>query len=1347
MARRSSHGISWQTIRLEGSLLLPDLLEQIAKNEAIHQKDSEYQIPPGLRMIEEIGRSYQIARALYADFKNRRQGSNTDAFQLTDTFFMKFMTNCLGWEKAQRVRSKRIGEYGYPVQKIAFEKIPITVAPYDMGLDTSDSRFGISGSKVRNRSLFQMSQEYLNALGKSFWGVISNGSTIRLLRSSPTLARPQYLEFDLDSMLEDDHYSEYALLWKILHVSRVYDVENQIEMTVWEEWRNETIRTGERVRDGMRIGVTKALMLLGSGFLANPENGALRQKLNEGELTAEDLYHQLLRLVYRFLFLFALEERRAENGLRLVFIPDPSLVKERDLYEKGYSLDRLRDVMLRRSSYNYYTDLWAGQKIVFTALAKGEKRLALPALGGLFSSGMCNDLDGATLDNATFLKAMESLRWARNTSGQYSYIDYKNMGTEELGSVYESLLELVPTVDMPARIFRFIGVEDDESTAGNVRKTTGSYYTPSFLVDQLIKTALVPVIEKTVEENSRNTVEALLSLSVIDPSCGSGHFILAAARKIAEYVALARDDDGVVTPSEYRRALRDVISRCIYGVDLNPMALELTKMALWLEGYEPGKPLSFLDEHLLCGNSLLGVFDLSILDRGIPKDAFKQLTGDDKEYCSELAKENALGLKIYRKKFEDGTLFEMDLFSEPFLEDVYSSLDSMPEDDVDEVEKKAQRHKELKKLMDQDPRMVASDIYIGAFLMQKRPENRVPTSHTLHRYKVVRQPNEMDLEAIKHAREVCRNSKVLHWPFAFPKIFSKGGFDVVLGNPPWERITLKEQEFFATRHPKIAQAPNASKRKALIEGLATGSDADKLLYRDFLAEKYQAEALSNFVHVKEEQYGQYPLSGIGDTNLYALFAELVNKLREKNKGRAGIIVPTGIATDDSTKRLFGSFVENTQLISLYDFENRVKVFPDVDSRQKFSLLTLGSSPSADFACFLHSIQDLEDVRRHFELTAEDFHLINPNTHTLPIFRSKMDADLAKKIYRRVPVLVDESKGDEGNPWGVKFSTMFHMSNDSSLFLDSPEADSYPLYEAKMLHQYDHRWATYEPDGTVRDVTIEEKMNPDYEVTPRYWVPKREVLNRIADVPDSVRKVWYAGEEHELRMALAACGDKELNQLATADNLMKKMDQVMDRRSPKWLMGWRDITNTTNERTVIASVFPRSGVGHTETLFSSNLGNQAFLLLANMNSIIFDYCARQKVGGTHLSIYTLKQLPVLVPSSFFEQVERFIIEAFLKLSITSRKMAVTFGYELNCWDIEQRAILRAELDALFARLYGLNRKELMYILDPESVMGKDYPSETFPGLKNKELREYGEYRTMRLVLEAWDRQEGQPELWQ
>jgi hypothetical protein len=1345
MARRNSHVISWQTIHLEGSLLIPDLLEQIAKNEASHQKESEYQIPAGLRMIEEIGRSYQIARALHADFKKRRENSNIDMYQLTDSYFMKFMTNCLGWTEYQRVRSKRVGDYGYPIQKIAFERIPITVAPYTLGLDTSDTRFGISGAKVRTRSLTQMAQEYLNAAGKSAWGLVSNGNTIRLLRSSPTMARPQYLEFELDTMLEDDHYSEYTLLWKILHVSRVFDVENQIDMTIWEEWRNETISTGERVRDGLRVGVTKALMLLGSGFIANQENMVLRQKLHDVELTAEDLYHQLLRLVYRFLFLFALEERRAENGLRLIFSPDVTLVKERDLYEKGYSLGRLREVMLHRSSYNYYTDLWAAQKIVFTSLAKGEPRLALPALGGLFSSGICDDLDSATLDNATFLKAMISLRWANNTSGQYSYIDYKNMGTEELGSVYESLLELVPVVDLRANDFRFIGIEDAETTAGNARKTTGSYYTPSFLVDQLIKTALVPVLVKTEKEHTEDREEALLSLSVIDPACGSGHFILAAARKIAEYVAVARDDDGVVTPSEYRRALRDVISRCIYGVDLNPMAVELTKMALWLEGYEPGKPLNFLDRHLLCGNSLLGVFDLTILDKGIPRDAFKQLTGDDKEFCANLAKQNAIGLKSYKQ--ENEVPEQTNIIISGGNNDMFGQVDSMPEENVTDVEQKAREYHKYREQIESKDDYIASDIYIGAFLMQKSSDKNVPTSQTLYRYKILQQPSETDLEAIKQAREACKQANVLHWPFAFPKVFSKGGFDVVLGNPPWEKITIKEQEFFASRNPEIAQAQNASKRKALIEKLATGSDAEKKLYQDFLAEERQAEALSNFIHVKEEQYGQYPLSGVGDTNLYALFAELVSKLREKNKGRAGIIVPTGIATDDSTKRLFNYLYRNKMLISLYDFTNQEKFFPAVGSLIKFSLLSLGLSDKADFACFLHSIQELEDDRRHFELTAEDFHLINPNTHTLPIFRSKMDADLAKKIYRKVPVLVDESKGEEGNPWGVKFSTMFHMSNDSSLFLDSPEADCYPLYEAKMLHQYDHRWATYEPDGTVRDVTLEEKMNPNYEVTPRYWVPKREVLNRIADVPDSVRKAWYAGEEHQMRIALASCEDEELNQLATVDNLMKKMDQVMDQRSPKWLMGWRDIVRSTDERTVIASVFPRSGVGNTINMILGVLDEHKFFLIANLTSIVLDYCARQKVGGTHLNQFYFKQLPILQPAKFSKILIALINQCVGELVSTSQRMASIFSEDISLWNDDERATSRAELDALYARLYGLNREELMYILDPESVMGKDYPSQTFPGLKNKELREYGEYRTMRLVLEAWDRQERQPELWQ
>ena len=448
--------------------------------------------------------------------------------------------------------------------------------------------------------------------------------------------------------------------------------------------------------------------------------------------------------------------------------------------------------------------------------------------------------------------------------------------------------------------------------------------------------------------------------------------------------------------------------------------------------------------------------------------------------------------------------------------------------------------------------MIRSENGCLRYLYRSLPDAKASGNVQQHifRYKILQKPRDTDLEEIRQAREICKKANVLHWPFAFPKIFSKGGFDVVLGNPPWFVSQVKETKFFAEKDPSIATL-EGDERKKKIEELETENPA---LFAQFQAFIHEIQTQNNTLG----KSGRYPLSAHGKLNLYPLFCELFINLIRKDQGRVGVIVPTGIATDDSTKRLFNHFYENKMLISLYDFSNKEKLFPAVGSLIKFCLLTLGKANQADFACFLHSIQELEDDRRHFKLTAEDFHLINPNTHTLPIFRSKMDAELVKKIYRKVPVFVDESKGEEGNPWGVRFSTMFNLTTASNLFLKKSEADSYPLYEAKMLHQYDHRWATYEPDETVRDVTIEEKMNPDYEVTPKRWVSKKDVLNRIADVPDSVRKAWYAGEEHELRMALAICGDKELQQLATADNLMKKMDQVMDERSPKWLMGWRDI---------------------------------------------------------------------------------------------------------------------------------------------------------------------------------------------
>ena len=495
-------------------------------------------------------------------------------------------------------------------------------------------------------------------------------------------------------------------------------------------------------------------------------------------------------------------------------------------------------------------------------------------------------------------------------------------------------------------------------------------------------------------------------------------------------------------------------------------------------------------------------------------------------------------------------------------------------------------------------------------------------------------------------------------------------------------------------------------RPELVEGQNSQAEAEQRLYAEFINARRSAEAASLFAHVKGDEGGRYPLTGVGDVNTYALFAETIQQITHA-QGRAGFIVPTGIATDDSTKAYFGHITQSGQLVSLYDIENRDKLFAAVDSRMKFCLLTLGAAAAAQFVCFATQVSQLADPRRRFSLTPDEFRLINPNTLTCPVFRSERDAELTKKLYRAAPVLIDESK-ESGNPWGISFMAMMHMSGDSHLFQDAPAADTLPLYEAKMIHQFDHRWATYtasrapsEAEGS-RDVTALEKADPAYAVTPRYWVSRAEVEQRLHS------KGWQRG----------------------------------------WLMGWRDICRATDERTVIASVVPRVGVNHKTPLWfvnSSPSVEHSAALLGNFNSLTLDYVARQKVGGTSLTYFYLKQFPFLPPNYYSEADLAFIVPRVLELTYTAHDLklwAQDLGYSGNPFPFDEtrRATLRAELDAYYAKLYGLSRDELRYILDPADIMGEDYPSETFRVLKNKEQKEYGEYRTQRLVLEAWDKLE-------
>ncbi|MCD1654120.1 hypothetical protein K7J14_05320 [Treponema zuelzerae] len=1461
MKHNRTRTCSFDTITLEGSLFVADILEKAALGTASLQTPADFALPRGLRLSDEYGRAFQIAQAVWDKFDKEKEFHSGREASHTRSFMTEFFRDALGYTSITELPPLTIGERTWPALKEAAPGIPLVIAPWTLSCDKADPLFSITGEASYRKSAFALAQTLLNASPEFDWAFVTNGLVIRLLHDSDSLVRPAYLEFDLSVIMREQRFPDFCALWRLFHHSRAnrasfaQNTDTGMQRTVWDAWQAEGAESGTRVRDGLRLGVTRALIELGSGFLKadSPANRHLREALNAGTLTRDDFYRELLRLIYRFLFLFTLEER---GLLHTQGDPEgnlsPAFRKAQSLYRSGYSMARLRDRALRASASDRYGDLWQGVQVVFRALRSGVAALDLPALGGLFAGNQCAHLDDCALSNAALLEAIRRLRWAQ-VAGSRSLIDYKNMDTEEFGSVYESLLELVPVVDLASRSFGFVGVDaEGGSTAGNARKTTGSYYTPDSLVQELIKSALDPVIQEKLGASSAASPrptgpstasprpetgqaplphsglsvsvpgpeEALLSIAVIDPACGSGHFLLAAARRLAEALATVRSDGGL-RDGDYRRALREVISRCIYGVDLNPMAVELARTALWLEGFEPGKPLGFLDHHIRCGNSLVGVSSLEVLSKGIPDDAYKPLTGDDKATSSALKKRN---------KAEKDAAGQMGLFDEPLskaqgeLLMFHHKLDAIDSESLASIESKEALFRTLTSSASFLQARAACDVWTASFFIPKKPGEPVPTSADVRALTQGTGEGAFQQGVRERSREASAQAAFFHWPIEFPEIFHRAtpGFDCVLGNPPWERIKLQEEEFFAARSPAIANARNKAERGAMIASLATSAQSlDRELFSAFESAKRIAEAASLFAHVPGSDGGRYPLTGIGDVNTYALFAELIYSLRSVN-GRAGFITPSGIATDDSTKLYFGHIATKGMLASFYDFENREKLFPSVDSRFKFALQTLAPAPLADFAFFLGNTGQLADARRHFALRADEFALINPNTRTCPVFRSARDAEITKKVYTRVPVLIrDEECNPAGtvtrageNPWGISFSRLFDMSNDSGLFRFEPASGALPLYEAKMIHQFDHRWATYAAgsplpaaargslqaslgdgdDAGVRNAREDEKANPDFAVRPRYWVDSREVIARVTRLPQSLVKPWLSADAASLRAALdafshtpAAADHPRLSILpraASDADLLAAFEALAREESPGWLMGWRDICRATDERTVIASVMPLAGVNHKMPLFKFSGKQPTYyfaLFLSNIISISFDFVARQKIGGTSLTYHYLKQFPVLPPQAYSPADILFIVPRVLELTYCSYDMApwardiwnsgdgtlraallaasdgargiseswIPPAAELETtpwnparlppfpWNPDRRATLRAQLDARYARLYGLNREELMYILDPASVMGEDYPSETFRVLKNNETRDYGEYRTMRLVLDAWD----------
>ncbi len=1216
---------NFTTVKTEGAILPADLLQRIADGELDGLQPEAYHLAPTERLNEAINRAWNRCLGVWQSFNQQRQNlSATDSgTSLTRNRWLLILFQELGYGRLQYQGKLYVGnrELGvgnrekpptahslpptpYPISHL-WEQTPIHLVSFRQELDRRDPTI--------KRSPHSLVQEFLNRSDDHLWGFVSNGLTLRVLRDNISLTRAAYLEFDLEAMMTGELYADFSLLWLVCHQSRVEILgsgelgvgsrEDQKDPTphsplpipsnCWlEKWSQEAAAQGTRALDALRDGVQEAIAALGRGFLAHRANTDLRHQLSSGELSTQTYYRQLLRLVYRLIFLFVAEDRDLllvpEAGSRELGIanrgksptphsplPTPSEIKER--YINYYSLSRLRRLSETRRG-GPHPDLYRTLRRVFFLLRRGYEPLGLPALGSfLFSERSTPALDGADIANNDLLNAIRAL--AFTIEGRVRRpVDYKNLGSEELGSVYESLLELHPQLNITAASFELA------TAAGSERKTTGSYYTPSSLINSLLDSALEPVVEERLKQarkgvgnreignrgktptphsplpipSSEETDEqathsvvsrpesvagrdepggellpsdanlsqgrdvrddladstgggldtgqhrrgerpgepgrvhpvsahrpgvtqrvgdapdtvgtggigkqgssqtasdpmrdrgqdaesvdsisskeeignrewgignrgkpptphslppyspeeaALLSIKVVDPACGSGHFLIAAGNRLAAHLARIRTGDDEPGPAAWREALRDVVRHCIHGVDINEMSVELCKVALWMETLDPGKPLGFLEANIQCGNSLIGATP-ALLKKGIPDDAFKPITGDDKDYCKEW--------KARNKKERDQLVMELDAQPWERLGDLaaaMAALDRMEDKTLAGVRAQEGKYADLVRSTPYLYSQFWADAWCAAFVWPKKPEYdggyAYPVTEAVFR-KIERNPHDVAIWMKEEIERLRDQYQFFHWHLAFLHIFSvsssdegtdnehtgwNGGFDVVLGNPPWESLEFKTEEYFATRVPEIASAPNKSVREEMITAL---KQTDQNMYAEYQRASQELEAVKHFI--KDSEY--FALTAKGTVNIYALFTELDHILM-KSIGRMGIVIPTSIATEWTYRKFFREVSDNNELVSLYDFQNRRSDgslwFQNVDSRLQFCLFTLSrpSAPEGAIVCFFtDSISNIRSEEKTFKLFGEDILRINPNTLTVPVFRFRSDANLTRKI--------------------------------------------------------------------------------------------------------------------------------------------------------------------------------------------------------------------------------------------------------------------------------------------------------------------------------------------------------------
>lgn len=762
--------MNYPSIRIEGAILSPDILDRL--DDIAGQRPSDFGFDGSVKVKDEIARAWADAQDYWRIFHRKLDTLKADSPATTETrnLWIVPLLGLLGYQLEYQARGVELNGKNYPISHRVTNRgqAACHIIGYRelAGLDKKPER-----ATVR-MSPHALVQEYLN-LCEQVYAFVTNGRLLRLLRDSSRLVKLTYLEFDLDRIFTDGLFADFAVLYRLLHVSRLPVAPEATGQSLIERYHQDSLESGARIRDGLSRAVEQAILAFANGFLTHPSNEFLRQTITAGDLKPADYYQHLLRLIYRLLFLLVIEERD------LVY-PSSVPSSKREVYDRYYSLQRLRRLSEKRYLADHrHNDLWLNLLAtfrLFEADGPGGKLGLAPLAGDLFGPDAIGSLSRCMLTNEVLLGCLRSLGlYQHPDSGQLIRVNYAALNVEEFGSVYEGLLEYEPVFHFASNHIEFAFSKGDE------RAATGSHYTPDELVQPLLKHSLDYLIAEKLKEPDKD--KALLSLRVADIACGSGHILLAAARRIATELAIVRTGEEQPSPTAFRAAVRDVIRECIYGVDYNPLAVELCKVAFWLEAHNPGQPLNFLDHHIKCGNAIVGYVRREGLDKGVPDEAFATMPGDDREVAAELRKQNKA-----ERKAQDQTPLNLAPEIQRQLDQIlerWRELSLLPESTPNQIVTKKQRYQDFAKSQDAWLLNQIASIPIAQFYIPKTEQNhsKLITDAEFRLYwSGQRHPQG---QATAAAWVTARQKRFFHWFLEFPEIIERGGFDCILGNPPY----------------------------------------------------------------------------------------------------------------------------------------------------------------------------------------------------------------------------------------------------------------------------------------------------------------------------------------------------------------------------------------------------------------------------------------------------------------------------------------------------------------------------------------------------------------------------------